>query len=143
MWRSCLMHNAQYISSIFGLLLNHTVLQLVIVYNWWHPKDTGLQNMFILYKYKENLVILQPTEIITEKSKETRVVTYTCRYSSGYLSLIQLWSGWIRDQMPTRFICKCRWPPLFPYFYTTGCNITNFFNSYSFACFFFFFERSP
>jgi len=36
---------------------------------------------FINYKYKEKLVILQSIGIIVMKSKETRVVTYTCRYS--------------------------------------------------------------
>ena len=35
-------------------------------------------------KYKENFVILQ-SGIIVLKSKETRVVAYTCRYSSGLL----------------------------------------------------------
>ena len=35
--------------------------------------------------YKEKLVILQSTGIIVIKSKETRVVAYTCRYSSGHL----------------------------------------------------------
>jgi len=40
-----------------------------------------------IYKYKEKFVILQ---VIRIKSKETRVVAYTCRYSSGQLiSLIQ------------------------------------------------------
>ena len=36
-------------------------------------------------KYKENLIILQSIGIIhvVIKSKETRAVTYTCRYSSG------------------------------------------------------------
>ena len=38
-----------------------------------------------LYKYKEKLVILHSIGIIVIKRKETRVVTYTCRYSSGYL----------------------------------------------------------
>jgi len=38
-----------------------------------------------MYKYKEKLVILQPLGIILIKSKETRVVTYTYRYSSGHL----------------------------------------------------------
>ena len=36
-------------------------------------------------KYKEKFVILQSIEIIVIKSKETRVVTYTCRYASGHL----------------------------------------------------------
>jgi len=35
--------------------------------------------------YKENLLILQSMEIIVIKSKETGVVTYTCKYSSGHL----------------------------------------------------------
>ena len=34
-------------------------------------------------KYKE--LILQLIEIIVIKSKETRVIAYTCRYSSGHL----------------------------------------------------------
>ena len=37
------------------------------------------------YKYKEKLVILQSIGIIAIKSKETRVVTYTCKYFSGHL----------------------------------------------------------
>jgi len=36
-------------------------------------------------KKKKKLVILQSIGIIVIKSKETRVVTYTCRYSSGHL----------------------------------------------------------
>jgi len=36
-------------------------------------------------KYKEKEVILQSIGIIVIKSKETRVITYTCRYSIGYL----------------------------------------------------------
>jgi len=36
-------------------------------------------------KYKEKLVILQSIGIIVIKSKETRVITYICRYSSGNL----------------------------------------------------------
>ena len=36
-------------------------------------------------KYKEKLVILQSIGIIVIKSKETRVITYTYRYSSGHL----------------------------------------------------------
>jgi len=36
-------------------------------------------------KYKEKFVILQLIRIIVIKSKETRVVTFTCRYSSGQL----------------------------------------------------------
>ena len=38
-----------------------------------------------IYKYKEKLVILQLIEIIVLKSKETKVITYTCRYSSENL----------------------------------------------------------
>ena len=40
---------------------------------------------FNWYKYMGKWVILQSIRIIVIKSKETRVVTYTCRYSSGYL----------------------------------------------------------
>jgi len=36
-------------------------------------------------KYKEKFVILQSIGIIVIKSKETKVITYTCRYSSGHL----------------------------------------------------------
>ena len=36
-------------------------------------------------KFKEKFVILQDIGIIKIKSKETRVVAYTCRYSSGPL----------------------------------------------------------
>ena len=36
-------------------------------------------------KYKEKLVILQSIGITVIKSKETRMITYTCRYSSGHL----------------------------------------------------------
>jgi len=36
-------------------------------------------------KYKEKLVILQSIGIVVIKSKETRVITYTCRYSGGHL----------------------------------------------------------
>jgi len=36
-------------------------------------------------KYKKKLVILQSIGIILIKSKETRVITYICRYSSGHL----------------------------------------------------------
>ena len=34
-------------------------------------------------KYKKKLIILQSIGIILTKSKETRMITYTCRYSSG------------------------------------------------------------
>jgi len=36
-------------------------------------------------KYKEKKVILQSIGIIVIKSKETGVVAYICRYSSGHL----------------------------------------------------------
>jgi len=35
------------------------------------------------YKYKEKFVISQSIGIIAMKSRETRAVIYTCRYSSG------------------------------------------------------------
>ena len=38
-----------------------------------------------LCKYKEKLVILRSIGIIVLKSKEKRMITYTCRYSSGHL----------------------------------------------------------
>jgi len=37
------------------------------------------------YKCKEKLVISQSIEIIVIKTKETKVITYTRRYSSGHL----------------------------------------------------------
>ena len=39
-------------------------------------------------KRKEKLIILQSIGNIVAKSKETRVVTYNCRYSSGLIPLI-------------------------------------------------------
>ena len=47
------------------------------------------------YMYKENLVILQSIGIIVIKSKETRVVTYTCKYFSGHLIPNSSWHDWI------------------------------------------------
>ena len=41
--------------------------------------------MVIKKKNTSIFVILQSTGIIVIKSKETRVVTYTCKYYSGYL----------------------------------------------------------
>ena len=40
---------------------------------------------FNVDKYREKFVILQSIGIIVIKSKKTRVITYTCRYSSGNL----------------------------------------------------------
>ena len=40
---------------------------------------------FNSHKYKKKLAILQSIGIIVIKSKEIRVVTYTCRYSGGNL----------------------------------------------------------
>ena len=42
--------------------------------------------------YKENLVILLTIGIIVIKNKETRVIVYTCRYSSGQLIPISVQS---------------------------------------------------
>ena len=36
-------------------------------------------------KYRKKMVILQSIGIVVIKSKETRVITYTCTYSSGHL----------------------------------------------------------
>jgi len=47
--------------------------------------SANLNQEFIIYKYKEKLVILQSIGIIVIKSKEARMITYTCRYSSGHL----------------------------------------------------------
>ena len=46
--------------------------------------------------YKTSVVILQLIGIIITKSKETRVVTYTCRYSSGPLIPNSSWHNWIK-----------------------------------------------
>ena len=53
----------------------------------WTTTSYDNANILVnLYKHKEKLVILQSIEIIVIKSKEkTRVITYTCRYSSGHL----------------------------------------------------------
>ena len=47
--------------------------------------SANLNQEFMIYEYKEKLVILQSIGIIVIKSKETRMITYTCRYSSGHL----------------------------------------------------------
>ena len=41
-----------------------------------------LQGNAFKNKYKEKIVILQSIGIIVIKSKETRMITYTCKYSS-------------------------------------------------------------
>jgi len=51
-------------------------------------------------KCKEKLVILQLIGVIVIKSKETRVIAYTCRYSSGHLiPIIQS----CRDELGIKF----------------------------------------
>jgi len=47
------------------------------------PKSPNLHASYT-YKYKEKLVILQSIGIMVIKSKETRMIIYTCRYSSGH-----------------------------------------------------------
>jgi len=56
-------------------------------------------------KYKEKLVILQSIEIIFVKRKETREVTYTCRYSRGYLiPIIQSCQDELRIKRPLEYL---------------------------------------
>ena len=56
-------------------------------------------------KYKEKLVILQLIGIIVIKSKETRVITYTCRYSSGHLiPIIQLCQDELGIKCPLEYL---------------------------------------
>ena len=49
----------------------------------------------IAHKYKEKLLILQSIGIVVIKSKETRVIIYTCRYSNGSLIPNSSWHNWI------------------------------------------------
>ena len=56
-------------------------------------------------KYKEKLVILRLIGIIVIKSKETRVITYTCRYSSGHLiPIIQLCQDKLGIKCPLEYL---------------------------------------
>ena len=56
-------------------------------------------------KCKEKLVILQSIGIIVIRSNETRVITYTCRYSSGHLSLfIQSCQDELRIKCPLEYL---------------------------------------
>jgi len=56
-------------------------------------------------KYKEKLVMVQSIGIIVIKSKETRVITYTCRYSSGHLILIiQLCQDELGIKCPLKYL---------------------------------------
>ena len=49
------------------------------------PPGLEISVICFMYKYKEKFVILQAIGIILIKSKETRVVAYTCRFSIGQL----------------------------------------------------------
>ena len=61
-------------------------IRLVSFYTHYLLDCLGLYACCIMYyKYKEKLVILQSIGIMVIKSKETRVVTYTGRHSSGHL----------------------------------------------------------
>ena len=57
----------------------------MIIDNLFFNLKIGLENLLNTSSYKEKFVILQAIGIIELKSKETRVVAYTCRYSSGPL----------------------------------------------------------
>ena len=50
---------------------------------WW--SSSNISHIDVWNKCKEKLVILQLIGIVVIKSKEIRVVTYNCRYSSGHL----------------------------------------------------------
>ena len=54
---------------------------------YWEEIIMVISQKKLTNKYKEKLVILQSIGIIVLRSRETRVITYTCRYSSG--SIIQ------------------------------------------------------
>ena len=41
---------------------------------------------FMINKYKEKFVLLQSIGLIIIKNRKTKLVAYTCRYSSGYLA---------------------------------------------------------
>jgi len=63
----------------FTLVTDHRPLTARCLQHW------ALLLSLYTYKYKEKFVILQAIGNIQIKSKETRVVAYTCRYSSGPL----------------------------------------------------------
>ena len=52
--------------------------------NSWMSQEVLISQKQLTNKYKKKLIILHFAGIIA-KNKETRVVTYTCRYSSGNL----------------------------------------------------------
>ena len=59
-------------------------------------------------KYKEKLVLLQSIWIAFIKSKETRVITYTCRHSSGHLiPIIQSCQDGIKFSLEYLQVCPC------------------------------------
>ena len=77
-------------------------------------------------KYKEKLVILQLIGIIVIKSKEIRMITYTCRYSSGHL-IPTIQSR--QDELGIRISAGVGDHPCFLTFITMipiDCKITNF-----------------
>jgi len=54
---------------------------------------------------RKKLVILQSTGIILIKSKETRLITYTYRYSSGHLiPIIQLYQDELGIKCPLEYL---------------------------------------
>ena len=63
-------------------------------------------------KCKEKLVISQSIGIMVIKSKETRVITYTCRYSSGHLiPIIQSCQGKLGIKCPLALDECAHWHP--------------------------------
>ena len=71
-------------------------------------------------KYKEKIVILQSIRIIVIKGKKAKVITYTCRYSSGHLiPIIQSRQDelGIKYSVPTRISADVGDRPYFLTFY--------------------------
>ena len=87
------------------------------------------------------IINLHSIGIIVMQSKETRVITYTCRHSRGYLIPNSSWHNWIIEiKRQLDNICRCRWSPLFFFllFITMipiDCKIINF-SLHLFVCFF-------
>ena len=89
----------------------------------------------------EKFVILQSIGIIVIKCKETRVITYTCRYSSGYLIPHSFWHYWIIGiECPLEYLQVYRWSPLFPYFLCIRSLLTVKLLIFLYTCLLAFFE---
>ena len=74
----------------------------LIIY-WSHTPRINYGNLF--KASKRVLVILQSIGIMVIKSKETRVITYTCRYSSGHLiPIIQSCQDELEIKFPLEYL---------------------------------------